>query len=175
MTPVELVRDVPQRESAPRGDTVVRRARAVDVPGIAALVDEWAAESLLLPRSAAEIALAVDDYVVATDGRGRVLACAALREYSPSLAELVSVAVSRRAHGRWLGRLVVSGVEALAAMRGHAAVFAHTLQPDFFAALGYEATDRTRYPEKRARAHTLCVQRALVTADAPRPRLAAAA
>ena len=180
MTPVELVRDVPRRDSAsrdgaPRGDTIVRRARATDVPGIAALVDEWAAESLLLPRSAAEIAHAVDDYVVATDGHGRVLACAALREYSPSLAELVSVAVSRRAHGRGLGRLVVSGVEALATMRGHAAVFAHTLQPDFFAALGYEATDRTRYPEKRARAHTLCVQRSLVTADAPRLRLAAAA
>ena len=61
MTPVELVRDGPQRESAPRdgalrGDTIVRRARVTDVPGIAALVDEWAAESLLLPRSAAEIA-----------------------------------------------------------------------------------------------------------------------
>ena len=180
MTPVELVRDVPRRDgashdTAPRGDTIVRRARATDVPGIAALVDEWAAESLLLPRSAAEIAQAVDDYVVVTDGHERVLACAALREYSPSLAELVSVAVSRRAHGRGLGRLVVSGVEALATMRGHATVFAHTLQPDFFAALGYEATDRARYPEKRARAHTMCVQRSLVTADAPRLRLAVAA
>ena len=175
MTPVELVRDAPRREGAPRGDVVVRRARATDVPGIAALVDEWAAESLLLPRSAAEIAHAIDDFIVAADGRGRVLACAALREYSPSLAELVSVAVSRRAHGRGLGRQVVAGVEALAAVRGHAAVFAHTLQPDFFAALGYEAADRTRYPEKRARAHTLCVQRSLVATETPRLRLAAAA
>jgi amino-acid N-acetyltransferase len=171
MTPVELVRDLPRQ----REDVVVRRARAVDVPGIAALVDEWAAEALLLPRSAAEIARAVDDYVVATDARGRVLACAALREYSPSLAELTSVAVSRAAHGRGLGRLVVGAVEALATVRGHATMFAHTLQPEFFAALGYEAADRAQYPEKRARAHTLCVRRALPATVAAPARFAAAA
>ena len=168
MTPVELVREAPRR----REDVTVRRARPADVAGISALVGEWAAEALLLPRSAAEVARALDDYCVAVDARGRVLACAALREYSPSLAELTSVAVSRAAHGRGLGRLVVSAVEALAAVRGHAAVFAHTLRPDFFAALGYEAADRAAYPEKRARPHTLCVRRALAPEA---PALAAAA
>jgi amino-acid N-acetyltransferase len=162
MTPVELVRDVPRDA---RDETIVRRARLADADGIAALVAEWAAESLLLPRSAGEIARAIDDFVVATDGRGRVLACAALREYSPSLAELTSVAVSRAAHGRGLGRLVVRAVETLARVRGHAAMFAHTLQPEFFAALGYESAERGWFPEKRARPHTLCVQRALVAAD----------
>ncbi len=170
MTPVELVRDPHQR--AARDQIAVRRARLADVGGIVALVGEWAAESLLLPRTAAQVARAVDDYCVAVDVRGRVLACAAVREYSPSLAELVSVAVSRAAHGRGLGRLVVHAAESLAAVRGHAAVFAHTLQPEFFAALGYERADRAAYPEKRARPHTLCVRRALA-ADAS--ELAAAA
>lgn len=155
MTPVELVRDVA------RHGLTVRRAHAGDVDGIVALVAEWAAESLLLPRSAADVARAVDDYVVAVDPRGRVLACAALREYSPSLAELVSVAVSRAAHGRGLGRLVVQAAEALARRRDHATLFAHTLQPDFFAALGYAAAERAWFPEKHARPHTACVQRAL--------------
>jgi amino-acid N-acetyltransferase len=91
-----------------------------------------------------------------------VLACAALREYSPSLAELTSVAVSRAAHGRGLGRLVVQAVEALARVRGHDAIFAHTLQPQFFAALGYQSAERAWFPEKRARPHTLCVRRTLV-------------
>ncbi|MGZ8379097.1 MAG: GNAT family N-acetyltransferase [Gemmatirosa sp.] len=162
MTPVELVREFPRDA---RAETIVRRARLADADGIAALVAEWAAESLLLPRSAGEIARAIDDFVVATDGRGRVLACAALREYSPSLAELTSVAVSRAAHGRGLGRLVVHAVEALARVRGHATMFAHTLQPEFFGALGYEPAERGRFPEKRARPHTLCVQRALVAAE----------
>ena len=167
MTPVELVRDYPSRD-----ETIVRRATLADVGGITALVAEWAAESLLLPRSAGEIARALDDFVVATDVRGRVLACAALREYSPSLAELTSVAVSRAAHGRGLGRLVVQAVEVLARVRGHAAMFAHTLQPEFFAALGYQSADRAWFPEKRARPHTLCVQRTLV-ADEQRFAVAA--
>ena len=128
MTPVELLREpapAGRAERAPaergdagrgdagrgdagRGDATVRRARAADVAGIVALVDAWAAEGLLLPRSAADVTGALDDYVVAVDGRGAVLACAALREYSPSLAELVSVAVSRRAQGLGLGRRLSS-------------------------------------------------------------------
>ena len=168
MTPVALVRDG-GAESGPAASAVVgpiavRRAAPADVAGVVALVAEWAAEGLLLARSAADVAAALDDYVVAADARGRVLACAAVREYSPSLAEVVSVAVARAAHGRGLGRRVVRAAEALARVRGHAAVFAHTLQPDFFGALGYECVDRALYPEKQARAHTSCFRRAL-TAD----------
>lgn len=139
----------------------VRRARVSDVDAIAALVNAWAAEDLLLPRTATQIALMVDDYVVVTDARGRLLACGALRAYSPSLAELVSLAVSRETHGRGLGRLVVAEVERLARVRGYASLFAHTLVPAFFESVGYAQVDRELYPEKSARAHTSCMQREL--------------
>jgi len=143
----------------------VRRARAADATEVAALVGAYAAEELLLPRTPAHIALAIDDYVVATDARGRVLACAALREYSPSLAELVSVATTREAQRRGLGRLVVAGAERLALQRGYASLFAHTVSPEFFAAIGYQPADRALFPEKAARDHTLCVRRDLVAVD----------
>lgn len=156
--PVALVRDAA---------VLVRRAARADVGGIAALLAEWAATGLLLPRPAADVARCVEDFVVAADAAGRVLACAAVREYSPSLAEVVSVAVAAEAHGRGLGRRVVRAAEALARVRGHAAVFAHTMQPDFFGALGYECVDRALYPEKRARAHTRCFRRSLGAARAP--------
>jgi amino-acid N-acetyltransferase len=165
VTPVALVRDVP---------VAVRRAAAADVPGIVALVGAWAAEGLLLPRAAADVAAHLDGFVVAADARGRVLACAAVREYSPSLAEVVSVAVAAGAQGLGLGRRVVRAAEGLARVRGHAAVFAHTLQPDFFEALGYECADRALYPEKRARPHTRCFRRPLA-AEAPGARQPAAA
>lgn len=181
MMPVALVRRWPARDgvAAPNagpivGPVTVRRATMADVAGVVALVAEWVAEGLLLARSAADVAAALDSYVVAADARGRVLACAAVREYSPSLAEVVSVAVARAAHGRGLGRRVVRAAEALAVVRGHAAVFAHTLQPEFFEALGYENADRGLYPEKRARAGTRCFRRALAAA-AGAPVLAAAA
>jgi amino-acid N-acetyltransferase len=148
-----------------KGQLVLRRARAADVADITALVNEYAAEEIMLPRSAAQVALAIDDYVVATDAHGRLLACGALREYSPSLAELVSLATAREAHGRGLGRLIVAAVERLAVARGFTSLFAHTLAPSFFAAVGYVEVDRGVYPEKRARPHTTCLRRALAAHD----------
>ena len=141
---------------------VVRRATTADAWEIAALVNGYAAEEIMLERSPEQVMLAADDYVVATDAHGRLLACAALKEYSPSLAELVSLAVAREAHGRGLGRLVVAAVERLAVARGHASVFAHTVSPAFFEAIGYEAVDRALYPEKRGRPHTRCFRRDLL-------------
>lgn len=155
------------------GAVVTRKAAAADVWEIAALVNGYAAEDVMLPRSREQVLLALDDYVVATDAHGRLLACAALKEYSPSLAELVSLAVAREAHGLGLGRVVVAEVEQLAAKRGHESVFAHTLSPCFFEAVGYAVVDRGRYPEKHGRPHTACVERALAAAWRPRLRAAA--
>lgn len=140
----------------------VRRATCADVVAIADLVNGYAAEEIMLPRTVEAVLAAVDDYVVACDARGRLLGCGALREYSPSLAELVSLAVSREAHGRGVGRLVVDAVERLAVKRGFDSVFAHTLAPAFFEAVGYEGVARSLYPEKRARPHTACMRRWLL-------------
>jgi amino-acid N-acetyltransferase len=152
---------------------VVRKATVADVWEISALVNGYAADDVMLPRTPEQVLLAVEDYVVATDAHGRLLACGALKEYSPSLAELVSLAVAREAHGRGLGRVVVAAVEQLATKRGYDSVFAHTLSPCFFEAVGYAVVDRVRFPEKRARPHTTCVTRPLTAERRPRLRVAA--
>jgi N-acetylglutamate synthase-like GNAT family acetyltransferase len=69
--------------------------------------------------------------------------------------------VARGAQGRGLGRLIVAEVERLARQRGHASVFAHTLNPAFFEAVGYEPAERSLYPEKEGRPHTHCFRRVL--------------
>lgn len=137
----------------------VRAARALDVPGIAALVNGYAAQAVMLPRSVESIALALDDFVVAADCHGRVVACGALKQYSPSLAEVASVAVSPEAHGHGVGRTIVAAVERLARVRGVEEVFALTLTPGFFEAVGYGVNDRTRYPEKLRRDCASCARR----------------
>ncbi|HEX6533092.1 MAG TPA: GNAT family N-acetyltransferase [Gemmatimonadaceae bacterium] len=142
------------------GSIVVRAARAGDIGGIAALIDGYARERVMLPRSPESIALALDSFVVAVDARERVLACGALKEYSPSLAEVASLAVSAEAHGRGLGRRVVESLESLARARGIGELFALTLTPRFFEAVGYAETDRARYPEKVRRDCLACARRA---------------
>ena len=130
---------------------VVRAAAPADAERIASLVNGFAAEGLMLPRTREQIVLTLDDYVVAASAHGRVVACAALDEYSPSLAEVASVAVDRAAHGRGLGRAVVLAAEDVARRRGITELFAMTLSDRFFASLGYEPTRVERYPEKLAR------------------------
>ncbi len=140
-------------------DLFVRRARPHDADGISRLNNTFALEGQMLERSPAVIALAIDDYVVAQNARGDLLACGALKEYSPSVAEIAAIAVSREAHGKGLGPAIVGAVEALAHKRGIHDVFALTLQPEFFTAIGYQRVDRARYPEKIRRDCLGCARR----------------
>ena len=141
------------------GLATLRRARIADIAHIAALVNRFAAESRMLPRTVESIALTLDDFIVATDATGVILACGALKEYSPSLAEVASVAVAPEAHGQGLGTAVLREVESLARRRGVDELFALTLTPGFFEAAGYEVVDKTRYPEKVRRDCAGCSRR----------------
>jgi len=134
---------------------MVRRAIRSDAGSILELVSQYAAQGLMLPRTLEQIATRIDNYVVVTDAGGRVVACAALEEYSPSLAEVSSVAVAPAHHGQGLGSQVVLGVERLARARDIEELFALSLTDNFFLSLSYKPTTISRYPEKLARYDTL--------------------
>ena len=137
----------------------IRPATVRDADAIARLNNRFADQHLMLRRTPEMIALAIDDYLVATDERGRILACGALKEYSPSVAEVAAIAVAPEAQGLGLGRRIVAAVEALARKRGIPEVFALTLSPPFFEALEYQRVDRARYPEKIRRDCIGCARR----------------
>jgi N-acetylglutamate synthase-like GNAT family acetyltransferase len=140
-------------------DFAIRRARPGDADAISRLISVFAAEALMLRRTPAMVELAIDDYVVAIDVRGQIVGCGALKEYSPSVAEVAAIAVSRDAHGCGVGRAIVDAVEQLANKRAIYDVFALTLQPEFFSAIGYQRVDRARYPEKIRRDCLGCARR----------------
>jgi N-acetylglutamate synthase-like GNAT family acetyltransferase len=140
-------------------DLFVRRARPQDAAAISHLNNTFANEGQMLKRTPDMIVLAIDDYVVVQNGAGELLACGALKEYAPSVAEVAAIAVAREAHGKGLGKAIVRAVEDLARKRGIYDVFALTLQPDFFAAIGYQRVDRARYPEKIRRDCLSCARR----------------
>jgi len=144
-----------KRAEATESQTTVRRAARPDAAQILELVTEYAGQGLMLSRTFDEIAARLDSYVVATDDAGRVIACAALEEYSPSLAEVSSVAVASSHHGKGVGSQVVLGVERLARARDIEELFAMSLTDRFFISLAYQPTTISRYPEKLARYDTL--------------------
>ena len=137
----------------------MRRARVTEVDAIARLNNLFADQHVMLRRTPEMIALALDDYFVAMDESGQLLGCGALKEYSPSVAEVAAIAVARNAQGRGLGRRIVHAVEHLARKRGIQEVFALTLEPQFFEALGYVRVDRARFPEKIRRDCIGCARR----------------
>ena len=137
----------------------LRPAQSGDISGIVSLVNGYAAEAIMLYRSPESVSMTLHDFVVAVDSDGTVMACGALKEYSPSLAEVASVAVARDAHGLGLGTAIVAEVERLARKRGIDELFALTLTPRFFESAGYAIADRALYPEKIRRDCLKCPRR----------------
>jgi amino-acid N-acetyltransferase len=145
-----------------------------DVHAIARLNNGFAADALMLFRTPDTIALAIDNYVVAFDANGAIIGCGALKEYSPSVAEVAAIAVAQEAHGRGIGSAIVAAVEELAIKRGIYDLFALTLQPRFFDAVGYQRVETSLYPEKIRRDCATCARRLacdeVCVAKALRPR-----
>ena len=141
------------------GDVTLRMAAERDVMGIVRLVNGFAVEGVMLFRTPESVQMALHDFVVAVDEHDVVVACGALKEYSPSVAEVASVAVARHVHGRKLGTRIIEAVERLARKRDVEELFALTVAPKFFEYAGYSVVDRALYPEKIRRDCLKCPRR----------------
>lgn len=137
----------------------VRPATLADVPGMVALVEENVRAGHLLPRTAAEIGAALDDWIVAVAG-ARVVGIGSLLLMNPQLVEVRSLAVDPAYRADGLGGRIVLRLVRLAQQRNIATIFALTRAVSFFLKLGFTITDKARFPEKVWRD---CVKCPLVT------------
>ena len=122
----------------------VRRATEFDAAAISGLIDLYVASGTLLPRSVDFVTTYCHEFIVATDDEDRVIGCVHLDEYSPSIAELRSLAVSPAIQGKGLGRELVQATIDLATKRGYQILFAVSNDEAFFARFGFE---RMEIPE----------------------------
>ncbi|HEU0014467.1 MAG TPA: N-acetyltransferase [Longimicrobium sp.] len=143
-----LVCDAPERPRPRPRALAVRPARITDMRQVEPLINGFAGQNLMLPKTLAQLTRSFREFVVAVDGSGKVLGCAALRAYTPQLAELASLAVAEDAHGRGIGRRLVAAVEDEARRHGIGTVFALTLQEGFFHASGYRTVPKEMFPLK---------------------------
>ena len=129
----------------------LEHAEERDITAISALNNLFAPDGLTLPRSEDFVTAHLADYQVVRATDGAVLGCVALDEYSPSLVELVSLAVSPSAQGRGLGRRLIAAAEDLARQRGYPQIFAISLADGLFLSAGFKESSIDVYPEKIAR------------------------
>ena len=125
----------------------IRAGRAEDVPGIILLIQSYVDEGKLLARTLNEIDELLPNFFVAVTGDGEIIGCAALEIYSPKLAEIRSLAVSREAQGLGVGRRLVNACVERARLRKVLEVMAITSSDSFFQSCGF---DYTLPGEKRA-------------------------
>ena len=125
----------------------LRKARMSDIPGILALINAYARQGIMLPRNEFELSEGIRDFTVIDDG-GRVLGCAALHFYGPTMAEVRSLAVHPDSKGSGAGRLLMEALEREAREFDLDLLFAFTYVPGFFAKLGYREVDRAELPHK---------------------------
>lgn len=129
----------------------VERANESDIPGIVALNNRYAPQGLTLPRTPDFVYAHLAEYRVIRGADGEIVACAGLDEYSPSVAELISLAVSQDEQELGHGKALIRTIEKLARQRGYADLFSVSYSDDLFLAAGFERTPLTTYPEKIAR------------------------
>jgi amino-acid N-acetyltransferase len=139
-------------------NVMLRPARSRDLRAIHALLDRYAAQGLLLPRSRAQVKLLLPELLVAWDGQ-EIVGCGALRRYATSNAEIGALAVASHWHGQGIGRLIVHALIEQARRAGVRRVFALTLQDDFFHRLGFETVKIGEFPEKVAKDCAVCARR----------------
>jgi amino-acid N-acetyltransferase len=135
-------------ESSTAGAALVtRKAVMRDIPPILDLINGYAAEGIMLPRTEFELSEAIRDFTVVTAG-GELLGCGALHFYTPTLGEIRSLAVHQRAKTHGVGRKLVEALVEEAQAYDLEAVFAFTYVVEFFRKVGFHEVERGALPLK---------------------------
>lgn len=145
---ISAVREDAFVESAAGGEALtVRKAVMSDIRPILALINGYAAQGLMLPRTEFELSEAIRDFTVVCRG-GELLGCGALHFYSPTMAEIRSLAVLEQAKTHGVGRRVVEALLREAQEYQMDAVFSFTYVVGFFVKVGFRVVERGVLPLK---------------------------
>ena len=120
----------------------IEPAAEEDIGDIAALVNGFAAENVMLPRTEESILQSLPDWLVAAGDGAQLLGCGSLVPLTEQLVEIRSLAVARQGQGKGIGRRIVEELVRMATARGYAQICALTLEEGFFEKLGFEVVDR---------------------------------
>ena len=132
----------------PAAPVFVRPATIADMLQVEPLINGFAAQNLMLPKTREQLVRLFREFVVAADEHGRVVGCGGLRIFSPTLAEIISLAVAPETQGLGLGGRIVERLVEDAETLGITSVFALTLRDGFFHRLGFRTVQKEMFPAK---------------------------
>jgi amino-acid N-acetyltransferase len=118
---------------------IVRSATPADLDAIAALIEPFVDDGLLLERTFDELEEWRDNFFIA-EIDGKIIGCAVLEIYSRKLAEIRSLAVVREMQGLGIGKALVEACVKRAQERDIFEVMAITASENFFKTCGFDFT-----------------------------------
>ncbi len=128
---------------------MIRKARIDDVPTIHRVVNEYAQQGRLLPRSLSELYTHIRDMHVYEDGQSaKLLGWSALHISWEDLAEVRSLVVLKEHRRRGIGRRLVEACLDESRRLGIPRVFVLTYETQFFTRLGFKTVDKHIFPQK---------------------------
>ena len=128
-------------------DFVLRKPKIGDALHIFKLVNYYANQGQMLPKSQNQVYQNLRDYVIA-ERDGHFIGCGALHILWEDLAEIRSLAVLPEEQGKGVGRAMVHYLLGEAEELGLPLVFALTYVPQFFLKLGFRLIDKDELPRK---------------------------
>ncbi len=143
--------DSPRPVSAVKSDTgTVRKARLSDVGAMHRIINRYAEQQLMLPKTHLQLYENLRDYSVAADGDNpdEVLGCGALHIYWENLAEIRAVAVAEGIRHKGVGSILVGHLIDEARQYGLEQVFVFTYVPKFFSRFGFIQVEHRTMPLK---------------------------
>ena len=126
---------------------IVRKATMGDIHALLKLINDYAANGIMLPRTEFEMSENIRDFSAAYLGE-RLVGCGALHFYTPTSGEVRSLAVDPILKTQGVGRRIVEALEEEAIQNGLHAIFAFTYVPEFFRKVGFREVERGALPLK---------------------------
>jgi len=126
---------------------LIRKATVKDGEKIFNILQTFAIQGVLLPRSLNSIYENIRDFFVYEEN-GEIVGIGSLHVFWEDLAEIKSLAVLPPYQHKGIGKKIVKHCLKEAKQLGVEKVFALTYLPEFFQKLGFEVVDKSEFPQK---------------------------
>lgn len=128
-------------------DVVCRQATEQDVEGLYGIIQSYAKQGIMLPRSILALRAQIATFVVA-EADGGLAGCASLCRLGEDLVEIRSLGVLEEYKGRGIGSKLVDILIEQAKELKIPRVMALTYEVGFFEKNGFKVTPKKIFPEK---------------------------
>lgn len=126
---------------------MIRKAKISDIKELHKLINFYAEQGEMLPRSLNELYENIRDFLVFEE-KGEILGCCALHVSWEDLGEIKSLAVKPAHTGKGIGRKLIEACLEETNELGIKKVFALTFKPEYFEKKGFRKIEKDELPHK---------------------------